>query len=298
MQQDSVHLAELPVFARGVRPTLNPALQASDESKISPRPNLQCGAMTQLLTTSQIGRILNVDRTTVYRMAESGRLPAVRVGKQWRFPEADIERWMTTQRGGAAPSPAQDERPVTQDGALAAALPLACVQATQDLLADLLGAAVVVVDLQSRPVTRISNAAPLHAEVLRASHGRVDCLPGWLSFQEATSNEFAVGPLGMTWARGFVRTQDQLIGLVFVGGIAEHGAWCVDEVELASVAARIGIPTDALRVHAGGAHSADAAARVRMLDSAQRIADLFSRMADDRHKLCGKLQAIAALTIL
>ena len=36
-------------------------------------------------------RLLGVDRSTVYRMAEDGRLPAVKVGRQWRFPADRIE---------------------------------------------------------------------------------------------------------------------------------------------------------------------------------------------------------------
>ena len=30
--------------------------------------------------------MLHIDRSTVYRMAEDGRLPAIKVGRQWRFP--------------------------------------------------------------------------------------------------------------------------------------------------------------------------------------------------------------------
>ena len=47
--------------------------------------------MTDLLTTKELQAILHVDRTTIYRMAESGRLPAVKVGGQWRFPRQQID---------------------------------------------------------------------------------------------------------------------------------------------------------------------------------------------------------------
>ncbi|MCU0281738.1 MAG: helix-turn-helix domain-containing protein, partial [Acidimicrobiia bacterium] len=43
-----------------------------------------------LLTTQDVLRLMKVDRSTVYRMAEDGRLPAVKVGRQWRFPEDQI----------------------------------------------------------------------------------------------------------------------------------------------------------------------------------------------------------------
>ena len=50
--------------------------------------------MTDLLTTGQVQTLLKVDRTTIYRMVENGRLPGIRVGKQWRFDRAEIERWL------------------------------------------------------------------------------------------------------------------------------------------------------------------------------------------------------------
>ena len=59
--------------------------------------------MTDLLTTSQVQDKLRVDRTTIYRMVEDGRLPAIRVGKQWRFQEDAIERWLHA-RGSALPA--------------------------------------------------------------------------------------------------------------------------------------------------------------------------------------------------
>ncbi len=55
--------------------------------------------MADMLTAKDVQDLLQVDRSTVYRMAEAGRLPAIKVGKQWRFPAAQIEEWMTTQMG-------------------------------------------------------------------------------------------------------------------------------------------------------------------------------------------------------
>lgn len=38
-----------------------------------------------LLSTEEVARRLGVDPVTVRRLAQRGELPAVRVGKQWRF---------------------------------------------------------------------------------------------------------------------------------------------------------------------------------------------------------------------
>jgi len=44
----------------------------------------------ELLTAAQVQHLFHVDRSTVYRMAEDGRLPAVKIGRQWRFPALPI----------------------------------------------------------------------------------------------------------------------------------------------------------------------------------------------------------------
>jgi len=39
----------------------------------------------RLLTVSEVADLLRINKSTVYRMAKQGRLPATRVGRQWRF---------------------------------------------------------------------------------------------------------------------------------------------------------------------------------------------------------------------
>ncbi len=64
------------------------------------------------LTTEEVLDYLQVNLRTVYRLIKAGKIPAVRVGRQWRFRKRDIDAWLESQRargarGGAAPrSPA------------------------------------------------------------------------------------------------------------------------------------------------------------------------------------------------
>ncbi len=39
-------------------------------------------------------RVLTVRQPTVYRLPREQKLPAFRVGADWRFNRAEIERWM------------------------------------------------------------------------------------------------------------------------------------------------------------------------------------------------------------
>ena len=49
--------------------------------------------MTSMLTTRDLQELMNVDRSTIYRMAESGKLPAIKVGRQWRFHKSILDEW-------------------------------------------------------------------------------------------------------------------------------------------------------------------------------------------------------------
>ncbi len=55
------------------------------------------------LTPDEAAAYLRVCRTTVYRLARAGQIPAVRVGGQWRFHKRDLYVWLR-----AKPTPPSD----------------------------------------------------------------------------------------------------------------------------------------------------------------------------------------------
>src|ERR1700693_469710 len=63
------------------------------------------------LTTEEVLEYLQVNLRTVYRLIKAGKIPAVRVGRQWRFRKRDIDAWLDSQRprGGAHPVVASPE---------------------------------------------------------------------------------------------------------------------------------------------------------------------------------------------
>lgn len=54
------------------------------------------------LTTEEVLDYLQVNLRTVYRLIKAGKIPAVRVGRQWRFRKRDIDAWLESQRPRAA----------------------------------------------------------------------------------------------------------------------------------------------------------------------------------------------------
>ena len=64
------------------------------------------------LTTEEVLEYLQVNLRTVYRLIKAGKIPAVRVGRQWRFRKRDIDGWLDSQRteGAGAPPAAPPPR--------------------------------------------------------------------------------------------------------------------------------------------------------------------------------------------
>ncbi len=47
-----------------------------------------------LLTVDQVAQYLKIDKFTVYRLVAQRKLPAFKVGNQWRFKRKMIEAWL------------------------------------------------------------------------------------------------------------------------------------------------------------------------------------------------------------
>jgi excisionase family DNA binding protein len=47
-----------------------------------------------LLTTEQVAQYLKIDKFTVYRLVTQKKIPAFKVGNQWRFKKRMIDIWL------------------------------------------------------------------------------------------------------------------------------------------------------------------------------------------------------------
>jgi len=50
--------------------------------------------MASLMTIGEVAAYLRLSKDTVYRMAQSGKIPASKVGTQWRFRQDDVDAWL------------------------------------------------------------------------------------------------------------------------------------------------------------------------------------------------------------
>ncbi len=54
--------------------------------------------LAAFLTTGEVLSYLHVNPRTIYRLIRAGELPAVRIGRQWRFRQSDLNDWVERQR--------------------------------------------------------------------------------------------------------------------------------------------------------------------------------------------------------
>lgn len=198
-------------------------------------------ASPTLLTAQQVQKLLRVDKSTVYRMAGDGRLPAVKVGKQWRFPSQAIDRLMGATR--------RESDGVTLDGAAA--------QSVVDVMAERLGVMMVVTDLDGEPVTSISNPCEWFEERDQDPGVIEACVAEWreLGTDVDLSPRLRRGGLGFECARVFIRHDNSLVGMVLAGGIAPYD------------------------VESPVLHNLDDAARRRLIETLPMVAALVGRCA-------------------
>lgn len=260
-------------------------------------------SMTELLTTQEVQELLHVDRTTVYRLVGGGRLPAIRVGKQWRFPRSAVEEWLRASKTPPLEPKTTAMQPASSPGAvpvtLADLLPLNCAQLIQDVFADMLGVMMVITDMRGQPITQVSNQCGLYTAIIQDAEALSRCVAHWQQLAGAVPLEprFMPSELGLLCARGFIRLGAELKGMVFVGGIAPD-IWPPVPAEIAAIATRFGLDPQVVQAQIEAVHHLDKAGQARVLRFVQRIADVFSHMIEDRHVVHSRLQAIASLTAL
>lgn len=255
--------------------------------------------MSMMLTAKQVQELLHVDRSTVYRMAEAGRLPAMKVGRQWRFPARKLEDWVAEAalagemvgETAVLPNPKQPQPEVS----LHEELPLACVQLVQDTFAQALGVMMVITDMEGNPVTTLSQPCGLFAAV--ADRALPKCIEQWREMAASVALEptFYRSHLGLLCARGLIRQGAALKGMVFVGGIApEH--WPPAAAEVARMAADLGVGAEVINGRLPDVYHLTASEKSHVLTLVQRIADVVSHILQERTLLVNKLEAIADLT--
>ena len=64
---------------------------------------------SDVMTIEQLADYLQIAKSTLYKLAQEGRIPAQKVGKHWRFHKDAIDRWILSWGGSQFEQPGECE---------------------------------------------------------------------------------------------------------------------------------------------------------------------------------------------
>lgn len=250
--------------------------------------------MEDLLTTRQLESLLQVDRITIYRMLDDGRLRGFKIGGQWRFSRADVLARLQQQGADLAiPAP----HPAAEAPAVTDPLPVPCIQAIQSVFAEALGIGAVTVDLEGVPLTAPSNSCRFCDLVLTSEKGRARCAAAW-----RTAERGALRPChaGLQCGGATVTVEGRPVAGAVGCQFALSGADGADEwrAGVPRLAEDLGLDTAELEAAAGAVPALPAAEAPRVARLLRSVADTFAEIGRERQRLLSRLQRIAEITAL
>ena len=52
----------------------------------------------EIMTLEETAKYLKIGKSTLYKMAREGKIPAVKIANRWRFRKEDIDKWLQGMR--------------------------------------------------------------------------------------------------------------------------------------------------------------------------------------------------------
>ncbi len=170
--------------------------------------NIYIQPMGDLLTTKQVQDILKVDRITVYRMVDDGRIKGVKIGTQWRFTQNEIDRFL----GLDAPEEVPAAESI-QD------FPSTCVKEVQDIFAGIIGIGAVTVTMQGTPLTEPTFTNPFCKLIMSSESGKHACQSSWrrIALKNTGEPDFQICHAGLCYKRAKIQSENHQIAWLIAG---------------------------------------------------------------------------------
>ena len=249
--------------------------------------------MDDLLTAKQVQELLQVDRTTIYRMLNDGRLEGVKVGKQWRFSRSQINAIL---EGGTTAT--EDEKSTIGDSDL----PIHCVQVIQDVFADVAGVGVVATQKDGEPLTNISNSCQYCNLILNSETGYQACVDTWkklATLPPAKNIPFFTCHAGLQYAYSRINVDTKFAALLVAGQYhLEKPTPEQTRVRIDEIAQKHGISVDELSAAAREIPILDERIQNKIGHWLRKVAGTFGEIGSERAELMGRLNRIAEMTKL
>ena len=247
--------------------------------------------MDDLLTGKQLQDLLHIDRTTIYRMLNDGRLTGIKVGGQWRFSRKEVESLLSGTRPSEVRSPT-----LSTD-----VLPLHCVQSIQGVFAEIADVGSVTTTPDGEPLTTISNPCAFCTLILNSESGRRACAESWRKLAEKPElrQGFATCHAGLQYTSAPIEVNGAVIAMLIAGQFYTRLPDAAEEatrvLELAEVH---GVDPEALSEAAHDIPVLDDAKLARIGGWLKTVAHTFEDIGHERAALMNRLRRIAAMSTL
>ena len=245
--------------------------------------------MAELLTTKQVQEKLKIDRITIYRMINDGRLKGVKVGNQWRFPESEIDRMLGV----------ETDEELTETTLSIQDFPSGCVKEIQDIFAGIIGIGAVSVTMQGTPLTQPSPSNPFCSLMLASESGCSACQQTWR--QIATKNNgkdnFQVCHAGLLYKRSVIKAEDRQVAWLIAGQYYLASPEAEEQEErLRQLAKQHHIPFESLKKAAAQIPVLTKSQQDQVLEWTPKVAGTVQSILCERSDLVNRLRRIAELT--
>ena len=248
--------------------------------------------MSELLTTKQLQKVFKIDRVTVYRMLNDGRLKGVKIGNQWRFPQSEVDRLLG------------EEKEIVEPESSTEALtdfPTDCVQMVQEIFAGIIGIGAITVSLRGDQLTKPTYANPFCKLMLSTQSGREACQASWRKIALRATGEppFQTCHAGLCYKRSVIKTNDQSVAWLIAGqfyiAAPDHAK---ENERLQQLAEKHALPLSQLREAARKIPVLKRYQQDKVQEWTPKVANTVQSILCERSSLIDRLQRIAEISTI
>lgn len=256
-------------------------------------------AMEEWLTTRQVMDLLQLDRTTIYRMLNDGRLVGARVGGQWRFSHRAIQAILQDQPSAPRSSKPSGSNASRRSESDSSVLPLHCIQPIQEVFAETSQTASLLTTLDGDCLIPPSNTCAYCDLIRSTEQGRAQCRASWKKVGNPSSPHPRLERChaGLTYAGTLIKVRGEPIAICLVGQFTT-GATAPLREEVTRVAQKCSVDENMLWQARSLVHELPQEQAQRLPTLLQLLSGTYATIAEERLDMMVRLKKVAEIVEL